>query len=78
MQYQFSKYGFRIRSRTGMVVDNLAIHGRDEAEAERKLRRMYPYCEILECRSIGGTSQSPAPADAETVSFEEVIALVTK
>ena len=43
------KYGFRIRTRTGLIVDNLLIHGRDEADAERKLRQMYQHCKILEC-----------------------------
>ena len=43
------KYGFRIRTRTGLIVDNLLIHGRDEIDAERKLRQMYQYCKILEC-----------------------------
>ena len=43
------KYAFRIRTRHGLVVDNLAIHGRTEADAERKLRRMYQHCEIIKC-----------------------------
>ena len=43
------KYGFRIRTRSGLVVDNLLIHGRDKVDAERKLRQMYQYCNILEC-----------------------------
>lgn len=43
------KFGFRIRTRTGLVVNNLLIHGRDEVDAERKLRQMYQYCNILEC-----------------------------
>jgi len=34
------KYGFRIRTRSGAVVDNLLIFGRDQPEAERKLRQM--------------------------------------
>jgi hypothetical protein len=41
------KYGFRIRTRVGLVVDNLLIPGRDAAEAERKLRQIYRDCEIL-------------------------------
>lgn len=43
------KYGFRIRTRSGLIVDNLLIHGRDEVDAERKLRQMYQHCNILEC-----------------------------
>ena len=43
------KYGFRIRTRSGLIVDNLLIYGRDEIDAERKLRQMYQQCKILEC-----------------------------
>ena len=43
------KYGFRIRTRTGLIVDKLLIHGRDEGDAERKLRQMYQHCKILQC-----------------------------
>jgi len=43
------KYGFRIRTRTGLIVNNLLIHGRDEVDAERKLRQMYQHCKILQC-----------------------------
>ena len=42
-------YGFRIRTRTGLIVNNLLIHGRDEVDAERKLRQMYQHCRILQC-----------------------------
>jgi hypothetical protein len=65
-----SKYGFRIRTRSGMVVENLTIHGRDEADAERKLRQMYLHCQVLECRAVGGKF---GPA-----GFEHLVALVTK
>jgi hypothetical protein len=44
------KFGFRIRTRGGLIVDNLLIHGRDEVDAERKLRQMYQHCKILECK----------------------------
>jgi len=43
------KYGFRIRTRSGLIVDNLLIHGKDEIDAERKLRQMYQHCKILQC-----------------------------
>lgn len=44
-----TKYQFRIRTRSGLVVDKLLIHGRDEIDAERKLRQMYQHCRILQC-----------------------------
>jgi len=69
-----TKYGFRIRTRDGLVVENLMIHGRDEADAQRKLTQMYRHCEVLECRV-----QSPASlAAAPSATFEEVIDLVSK
>jgi hypothetical protein len=69
-----TKYAFRIRSRTGMVVENLAIHGRDEEHAEQKLRQMYPHCQVLECRALS----APPKAESDAMSFEEVLALVAK
>lgn len=45
-----TKYLFRIRTRSGVVVENLSIFGRDEAEACRKLRQIYNDCDVLECR----------------------------
>ena len=67
-----TKYGFRIRTRVGLVVDNLLIPGRDAAEAERKLRQIYRDCEIL-----GRSCQQPA-AKAATASYEDVITLITR
>jgi hypothetical protein len=49
------KYGFRIRTRHGLLVDRLSIYARDDADAEKKLRQMYRHCEILE-RSILSSS----------------------
>lgn len=43
-----TKFGFRIRTRVGLVVNNLLIPGRDAAEAERKLLQIYHGCVILE------------------------------
>lgn len=65
-----TKYGFRIRTRVGLVVDNLLIHARDENDAQRKLRQMYHGCEVIECVRHCGTVRSPA------ASFEEVAGLI--
>ena len=67
-----TKYGFRIRTRVGLVVDNLLIHGRDENDAERKLRQMYHGCEIIECVPMCGAVRGPVS------NFEEVAALITR
>jgi hypothetical protein len=67
-----TKYGFRIRTRIGLIVDRLMIHGRDEKDAQRKLRQMYRDCEILECICHHGTVRTPV------TGFEKVAALVTR
>ena len=64
------KFGFRIRTRGGSVVDNLSIQGRDLAEAERKLRQVYHHCVILETREL----QESGPVDGS--DLEGVISLI--
>lgn len=61
------KYGFRIRTRIGLVVDNLKIPGRDAEDAERKLRQIYRDCEILEriCLRTGTKQAEAAPLNCE-------------
>jgi len=66
------RFGFRIRTRHGLVVDNLVIHGRDEADAERKLRQMYLHCQIMQRTVL------TAPRRTDHMSFENVVSLLTK
>lgn len=67
-----TKYAFRIRTKAGLVVDNLLIQGRDEPDAERKLRQMYHGCEILRCGLASGSTRAPF------ANFEEVAALIAR
>lgn len=46
------KFGFKIKTRSGTVVDNLMFAARDRADAERKVEQIYQRCEILECREL--------------------------
>ena len=77
-----TKFGFRIRTRQRLVVEHLMIHGRDEADAERKLRQMYPHCEILERSVMQPAVMQPSIAPASGVpdktSFEEIVPLISK
>lgn len=67
-----AKYLFRIRTRNGVVVENLSIFGRDEAEARRKLCRIYHHCEVLACRM-----QRPSPAGRNgPLNYEDVVDLI--
>lgn len=67
-----TKYGFRIRTRGGTPVDNLAVQARDRAEAERKINQIYPNCEIVECRQI----QSAIGDDA--LNLDRIISLIAR
>lgn len=67
-----TKFAFRIRTRVGMVVDNLLIPGRDQTEAQRKLRQIYRDCEILACVCHRGSGRAAA------TNFEDVVSLITR
>ncbi len=67
-----TKYGFRIRTRDGLVVNNLMIHGRDEGDAQRKLRQIYRDCEIIDCVCHHGTVRTPQ------ANFDDVLSLITR
>ncbi|MFY9328041.1 MAG: hypothetical protein WAO76_08495 [Georgfuchsia sp.] len=62
-----TKYGFRIRTRAGLLLGKLMIHGRDYEEAQRKLRQMYRDCEILECIAHHGSVRTPVNARSDEV-----------
>lgn len=67
-----AKYGFRIRTRAGAVVDNLLIFGRDEPDAERKLRQIYLGCEILETKRFLVQAPRSGP-----LTFEDIVDLIS-
>ena len=67
-----NKYGFRIRTRGGMPLDNLQVQARDRAEAERKITQIYHQCEIVECREVTPTLKK------EGLDLEDVIGLINK
>jgi len=53
------RFGFRIRTRAGLIVDNLRIPGRDLGEAQRKVQQLYRDCVILEnygCASMAAAA----------------------
>jgi len=66
------KFGFRIRTRSGLPVDNLVIQARDQADAERKILQMYLHCEIIECRQI------LVQAREDSAGLEDIISLISR
>ena len=67
-----NKYGFKIRTRGGSLVENLQVHARDRAEAEGKIGQIYHHCEILECQEVTPTLKK------EGLDLEDVISLINK
>jgi len=66
------KYGFRIKTRGGMVVENLMVAARDRAEAERKVTQIYHHCEILDCQTLQQSVKE------EGFDLESAINLISK
>jgi hypothetical protein len=68
------KFGYRIRTRGGMVVDNLLVSARDRAEADRKIQQIYHHCEILDCHE----AQQTLKDDGQGLNLESAISLITR
>jgi hypothetical protein len=66
------KFGFKIKTRGGMVVDNLQIAAHDRAEAERKVGQIYHRCEIIDCFEVRH------PVKEEDFDLESAINLIGK
>jgi hypothetical protein len=66
------KFGFKIKTRSGTVVDNLMFAARDRVEAERKVTQIYHQCEILDCREL------PQTIKEEGFDLESAINLINK
>jgi hypothetical protein len=66
------KFGLKIRTRSGLPVDNLVVQARDQAEAQRKISQMYMHCEVLECRQIQTATRDDA------ADFDRIISLISR
>lgn len=68
------KYEFSILTRDGQKVECIVITARDEAEAERKLRQMYRYCEVVNCNA----KQAEENKNPQPMSMEDILSLISK
>ena len=62
---EMQKFGFKIRTKAGALVDNLVIQAQDAAKAELRLMQMYRHATILEARIIE-EPQATIGADLES------------
>jgi hypothetical protein len=67
------KFAFSLKTRDGQTVDNIVISARNREEAERRLRQMYLHCEIVHCEE-----QHPDSLSNDTMSFEDIMTLISK
>lgn len=69
------KFDFTVLTKDGQRVESVVIAAKDQEDAERKLRQMYRYCEIVRCESKeeeGGNKMAQAP------SVEDILTLISK
>ena len=66
------KFGFRIKTRGGMIVDNLMVAARDRAQAEAKVTQIYHHCQVLDCQELRQTMKEDA------IDLESAINLIGK
>lgn len=75
------KHTFRLKTRSGTVVDNIVISARDRADAERRLLMMYPGAHILECQlkdARAAFAATPVAGTRELPSYEELLGAITE
>lgn len=67
------KFDFSVNTRDGQRVESIQIYGKDLPDAERKLRQMYHYCEVVSCKTI-----DPGNKLSQSVDVEELLSLISK
>lgn len=67
------KYDFSIQTQGGQKIESIVIAGRDQDDAERKLRQMYRRCDVLRCI----TRQSDEK-QWQATSVEDILTLISK
>ncbi len=67
------KFDFSIRNREGQKIDGIMIMGRDQEEAERKLKQMYRDCEVLGC-----AQRQTGDKQWQATSVEDIMTLISK
>lgn len=74
------KFHFSILARNRLRINSIAIMGKDREDAERKLRQMYRYCEVLSCETRAAPTKPVPPCkqiDATGMSAEPFLTLLS-
>jgi hypothetical protein len=67
-----TRYGFNIKTRSGQRVENICIMAVHREEAERRLRQMYHYCEIVACHA-----EAQVPHRGDLLDVEGIISIIS-
>ena len=67
------KFDFSVRTRDGQKVDSVLIAGKDQLDAERKLRQMYYNCTVTRCEMKEAEEKF-----GQAVFVEDVMSLISK
>lgn len=70
------KFEFSLFTKDGQRVDGIVISAQEQADAERKLRQMYRYCEIIECMVKG--EDGIGPRGGQNATLEDILTLISK
>jgi hypothetical protein len=69
------KFDFTVLTKDGQRVESVVIAARDQDDAERKLKQMYRYCEIVRC---GLKEEESGNKSGQVMSVEEILTLISK
>lgn len=69
------KFDFSILTKDRQPIESIVISAMDQNEAERKLKQMYRYSEIVRCVPKEDTMGSKA---AQAMSVEDILTLISK
>ncbi len=69
------KFDFSILTKDRQPIESIVISAIDQNEAERKLKQMYRYCEIVRCipKDESGSSKT-----SQSMSVEDILTLISK
>jgi type II secretory pathway component PulF len=69
------KFDFSVLTKDGQRVESIVISAQNQEDAERKLRQMYRYCEIVRCTPKEDDSMSKL---SQAASIEDILTLISK
>jgi len=67
------KFDFSVKTRDGQKVESILIAGKDQPDAERKLRQMYRNCTVMRCEMRQSEEKI-----GQALFVEDVLSLISK